>query len=131
MPEKQIFSAVGRRKEAVAQVNVKAGKGLITVNGNPFEEYFCTSAQRMAALQPLVATETQKRFDVQIRAEGGGLEGQAGASSMALARALVQVDVEFRPILKKQGLLTRDSRMKERKKSGQPGARRRFQFSKR
>jgi small subunit ribosomal protein S9 len=131
MAEKQIFSAVGRRKEAVAQVNVRAGKGAITVNGNAFEDYFCTSAQRMAALQPLVATETQKRFDIQIRAEGGGLEGQAGASSMALARALIQVDAAYRAVLKKQGLLTRDSRMKERKKSGQPGARKRFQFSKR
>lgn len=131
MSEKTIFSAVGRRKEAMAQVNVRAGKGAITVNGKAFEEYFCTGAQRMSAMAPLVLTETQKRFDIQLRTAGGGLEGQAGASSMALARVLVQIDAAFRAVLKKQGLLTRDSRMKERKKSGQPGARKRFQFSKR
>ncbi|MDZ4787789.1 MAG: 30S ribosomal protein S9 [Blastochloris sp.] len=127
----QIFSAIGRRKEAMAQVNVRVGKGLITVNGKAFEEYFCTGAQRRSALQALVLTETQKSFDIQLRTAGGGLEGQAGAACMALARVLIQVDVAHRTILKKQGLLTRDSRMKERKKSGQPGARKRFQFSKR
>ena len=131
MAETSIISATGRRKTATVRVNLKSGKGTITVNGQPFDDYFRTPAQRIQALQPLVLTENQKKFDVQIRAEGGGLQGQAGASSLAISRALIQVDTALRPALKAKGLLTRDSRMKERKKSGQPGARKRFQFSKR
>jgi len=131
MAESTIFSAIGRRKTAVAKVNLKPGKGLVIVNGQPFDEYFRTPNQRNSALQPLVLTENQKKFDVQIRAEGGGLEGQAGASSLAIARALILSDAALRASLKAKGLLRRDSRMRERKKSGQPGARKRFQFSKR
>ena len=131
MAETTIINAVGRRKTAVARVNLKPGKGTITVNGQPFDEYFRTPGQRLHALQPLILTENQKKFDLQIRADGGGLQGQAGASSLAISRALIQVDVALRGALKAKGLLTRDSRMKERKKSGQPGARKRFQFSKR
>jgi small subunit ribosomal protein S9 len=126
-----IFSATGRRKTATARVNIRPGIGKVTVNGKDFEDYFVTPAQRVEALQPLQVTENQKKFDVQIRAEGGGLSGQAGAAALAISRALIQVDIAHRPVLKAKGLLTRDSRMKERKKSGQPGARKRFQFSKR
>ena len=131
MAETTLISTLGRRKTATARVNLKSGKGTITVNGQPYDEYFRTPAQRIQAIQPLVLTENQKKFDVQIRAAGGGLQGQAGASSLAISRALVKADIALRPTLKAKGLLTRDSRMKERKKSGQPGARKRFQFSKR
>jgi small subunit ribosomal protein S9 len=131
MAETQIIMATGRRKTAIARVNLKAGKGTITVNGKSVDEYFVTPEQRIELMLPLVTTDNQKKYDVQIRAAGGGLQGQAGASSHAIARALVQVDKELRVPLKAKGLLTRDSRMKERKKSGQPGARKRFQFSKR
>ncbi|MDR1305182.1 MAG: 30S ribosomal protein S9 [Verrucomicrobiales bacterium] len=131
MADTVIFTATGRRKTAVARINLKAGKGTLTVNGKAADEYFLTPEQRIELRLPLVVTDSQKKFDVQIRAEGGGLQGQAGASSLAIARALVQVDKELRAPLRAQGLLTRDSRMKERKKSGQPGARKRFQFSKR
>ncbi|MDR1146402.1 MAG: 30S ribosomal protein S9 [Verrucomicrobiales bacterium] len=131
MADTVIFTATGRRKTAVARINLKAGKGTLTVNGKAADEYFFTPEQRIELRLPLVVTDSQKKFDVQIRAEGGGLQGQAGASCLAIARALVQVDKELRAPLRAQGLLTRDSRMKERKKSGQPGARKRFQFSKR
>jgi len=131
MATANVFSASGRRKTATAKVNLRAGNGKVSVNGKDFEDYFVTPAQRIEALQPLQATENQKKFDVQIRTEGGGLNGQAGAASLAISRALIQVDAAHRPVLKAKGLLTRDSRMKERKKSGQPGARKRFQFSKR
>jgi small subunit ribosomal protein S9 len=126
-----IFSASGRRKTATAKVNLRPGTGKVSVNGKDFEDYFVTPAQRIEALQPLQETDNQKKFDIQIRTEGGGLNGQAGAASLAISRALIQVDSAHRPTLKVKGLLTRDSRMKERKKSGQPGARKRFQFSKR
>lgn len=126
-----IFSASGRRKTATARVNLRPGTGKVQVNGKDIKDYFVTAAQRIEALQPLQVTEQQKKFDVQIRAEGGGLNGQAGAAALAISRALIQVDAAHRPLLKTKGLLTRDSRMKERKKSGQPGARKRFQFSKR
>ena len=126
-----IFTTTGRRKTAVARVNLKAGKGTLTVNNKPADEYFMTPAQRIELRLPLVTTDNLKKFDIQIRTEGGGLQGQAGAASLAIARALVKVEAELRPALKAKGLLTRDSRMKERKKSGQPGARKRFQFSKR
>lgn len=126
-----IFSASGRRKTATARVNLRAGNGKVTVNGKDFEDYFVTPFQRIEALQPLHATENQKKLDVQVRAEGGGLNGQSGATALAISRALIQMDAAHRPVLKAKGLLTRDSRMKERKKSGQPGARKRFQFSKR
>ncbi|MDR1191215.1 MAG: 30S ribosomal protein S9 [Verrucomicrobiales bacterium] len=131
MAETSIFTTTGRRKTSVARINLKAGKGTLTVNHKAADEYFVTPEQRIALRLPLTVTDSVKKFDIQIRAEGGGLQGQAGAASLAIARALVQVDKELRPALKVKGLLTRDSRMKERKKSGQPGARKRFQFSKR
>lgn len=126
-----IISATGRRKTSVASVNLKPGTGKITVNGRDFDDYFVTLAQRAQVLQPLVITEQTKSFDIQVRAAGGGLMGQAGATRMAIARALNQLNPDQRPILKSAGFLTRDPRMKERKKAGQPGARKRFQFSKR
>ncbi|MGF1677702.1 MAG: 30S ribosomal protein S9 [Candidatus Methylacidiphilales bacterium] len=127
----ELFTATGRRKTAVVRVNLNPGNGAATVNGKPFDEYFVTHDQRMEALKPLLLTENQKKFDVQLRAEGGGLSGQAGAASLALARALILFNSELRGVLKSNGLLTRDSRSRERKKPGRPGARKRYQFSKR
>jgi small subunit ribosomal protein S9 len=127
----EIVQTTGRRKTATARVNLKTGNGNTVVNGKNLNDYFVNTDQRTEALKPLLETETQKRFDIQVRAEGGGLAGQAGATSLAIARALVKVDPELRAALKSKGLLTRDAREKERKKAGQPGARRRFQFSKR
>jgi small subunit ribosomal protein S9 len=124
-------SATGRRKTAVARVNLKPGKGKIEVNGREFEDYFTTTSAKIKALAPLETSESRNKFDISIRARGGGILGQAGAVSHALARALVAYDSNQRTLLKKNGYLTRDSRQKERKKSGQPGARKRFQFSKR
>jgi small subunit ribosomal protein S9 len=121
----------GRRKTAVARVRLAAGNGKILVNGRAFENYFLTETLRMHASQPLVATETLSKFDVQVNVAGGGPNGQAGAVRHGIARALIAMDANLRPTLKKGGFLTRDPRMKERKKYGQPGARKRFQFSKR
>ncbi|MEM6823354.1 MAG: 30S ribosomal protein S9 [Verrucomicrobiota bacterium] len=126
-----LFAATGRRKTSVACVNLREGSGKATVNGKPLDEYFVTNDQRTEALKPLLVTESQKKFDLLVRASGGGLAGQAGATSLAIARALTQFDSELRGQLKDLGLLTRDARGKERKKPGQPGARKRFQFSKR
>ena len=127
----QSIVATGRRKTAVARVNVVPGKGKVEVNGREFDDYFTTAGMRMLAKQPLSASDSLKKFDVKVKAHGGGLIGQAGALSLALARALIQIDPALRATLKKAGYLTRDPRMKERKKAGQPGARKRFQFSKR
>jgi small subunit ribosomal protein S9 len=127
----EIVQTTGRRKTATARVNLKAGNGKTVINGKNLNDYFVNTDQRTEALKPLQETETQKRFDIQVRAEGGGLAGQAGATSLAIARALVKADPELKAALKSKGLLTRDAREKERKKAGQPGARRRFQFSKR
>jgi small subunit ribosomal protein S9 len=110
---------------------LRPGKGQISVNGRPFEEYFVTEAGRTAVRQPLLATETADRFDVLILANGGGILGQAGAARLGIARALVEFNLELRPRLKQLGFLTRDPRKHERKKYGQKGARKRFQFSKR
>ncbi|MFI3244355.1 MAG: 30S ribosomal protein S9 [Akkermansia sp.] len=129
------YSATGRRKTAIAHAwltPVQEGKtGTISVNRRGFEEYLVTDALQNAVLQPFYATNTMKRYDVRLVSNGGGIHGQAGAMSLAIARALVMIDEENRPLLRAQGLLTRDSRMKERKKAGRPGARKRFQFSKR
>lgn len=125
------FIATGRRKTAVARVRMAPGTGKITVNGRDHEDYFCTDDQRAAAIQPLVVTENTEKFDVRVNVQGGGPGGQAGATRHGVARALLKVDAELRPTLKAAGLLTRDPRMKERKKPGQPGARKRFQYSKR
>jgi small subunit ribosomal protein S9 len=126
-----VFAATGRRKNAVAQVRISKGSGKIEVNGRPLEEYFPTPAHQFTVLKPFEVTKTSNTFDVKVKATGGGVSGQAGAVRLAISRALLQHDGATRPALKDEGLLTRDPRMKERKKSGQPGARKRFQFSKR
>ncbi len=121
----------GRRRRAVARVFLRPGKGQITVNERAFESYFPTAAARNIVRQPLLATETADKFDVLITAAGGGLKGQAGAARLGIARALIEFNSELRPKLKELGFLTRDPRSHERKKYGQKGARKRFQFSKR
>ena len=125
------FIGTGRRKTAVARVRLATGSGKITVNGRPFENYFPLETLRSTASQPLAVTSTAEKVDARINVSGGGPNGQAGAVSHGIARALLKFDANLRPQLKAEGLLTRDSRMKERKKYGQPGARKRFQFSKR
>ena len=121
----------GRRKTAVARVRLVPGAGKFRINGRDFEKYFPLEAQRMAAKLPLEVTGNVGKFDVTVTVTGGGPNGQAGAIRHGLARALLTVDAAFRPVLKAEGLLTRDPRMRERKKYGQPGARKRFQYSKR
>jgi small subunit ribosomal protein S9 len=127
----QEFIATGRRKDAVARVRMVAGAGKIEVNGKPFDEYFKTATQQQTVLRPFEIAKAGKQFDVSVNAHGGGTNGQAGAVRLAVSRALTEQNPELRAALKADGLLTRDPRMKERKKSGQPGARKRFQFSKR
>ncbi|MFM7231674.1 MAG: 30S ribosomal protein S9 [bacterium] len=121
----------GRRKEAVARVRLVPGSGQRMVNGKTAIEYLKRETLVLHAYQPLVATSTADKYDVHARVVGGGLTGQAGAIRMAIARALVRLDESLKGQLGREGFLTRDSRMKERKKYGQPGARKRFQFSKR
>ncbi len=121
----------GRRKTAVARVYVRQGSGKIIVNDEDINKYFATQDQVQLAVKPLMVTSSDGKYDVIINVKGGGLNGQAGACSHGIARALAQVDVENRSSLKANSLLCRDSRMVERKKYGQRGARRRFQFSKR
>ena len=123
--------ATGRRKTAIARVRLSKGSGKITVNGRAFEDYFPTTDIRLVVEAPFKAIEGAGQFDVVALCEGGGPAGQAGALRHGISRALLQVDENYRALLKKAGFLTRDPRMKERKKPGQPGARRRFQFSKR
>jgi len=125
------FLGTGRRKTAVARVRLAPGSGKILVNGRPIENYFVTENQRMVVTSPLTLTETTTKFDVKVNVAGGGLDGQAGAVRHGISRALLKVDLAMRPSLKAEGLLTRDPRERERKKYGQPGARKRFQYSKR
>ena len=125
------YYGTGRRKSAVARVFLRPGNGDITVNGKAFEEHFVTVAQRIDAKQPLVLSETAANFDAVITVDGGGVNGQAGAVKMGIARALIIFNPELRSKLKAAGFLRRDPRGKERKKYGQKGARKRFQFSKR
>jgi len=125
------FLGTGRRKTAIARVRLATGTGKITVNGRPFENYFPVDTLRATASQPLALTGTAQKIDVRINVTGGGPNGQAGAVRHGIARALIRFDANLRPQLKADGLLTRDPRMRERKKYGQPGARKRFQFSKR
>ena len=125
------FLGTGRRKTSVARVRLSTGSGKVTVNGRAFETYFPTDSLRMVVQQPLTVTGTADKFDVRANVSGGGPAGQAGAVRHGIARALLLADAALRPSLKAEGLLTRDPRMKERKKYGQPGARKRFQFSKR
>ena len=131
--EKNIIIGIGRRKSAVARVFLsKAGKKInITVNKKKFNEYFPTMALQKSIFEPLRKLELDKKFSFNINVQGGGMEGQAGACLHGIARAIVQYDSELREVLKMNNLLTRDSRVKERKKAGRPGARKKFQFSKR
>jgi small subunit ribosomal protein S9 len=131
MPENQEIVATGRRKTSVARVRMTPGNGKIDINGRGFEEYFPTAPLQNTVLQPLQTVKLVNSYDISINATGGGATGQAGAARLAISRALLQVDGTLRATLKADGLLRRDPRMKERKKSGQPGARKRFQFSKR
>ena len=121
----------GRRKTSTARVFLRPGSGNVTVNNKPFETYFFDETHRMLVRQPLQASDTLGKFDLVVLVEGGGMHGQAGAVQHGIARALIQFNADLRPVLKKLGFLRRDPRMKERKKYGQPGARKRFQFSKR
>jgi small subunit ribosomal protein S9 len=125
------YLGTGRRKSSVARVFLRPGKGEITVNSRAFEHYFSTESTRALVRQPLSATETMEKFDILILADGGGTAGQAGAARLGIARALLEFNAELRGRLKSLGYLTRDPRIHERKKYGQKGARKRFQFSKR
>ena len=131
MAETQEFIATGRRKTAVARVRMTPGNGKIEVNGKSFEDYFPTIPLQNTLLAPLQVVKLTNAYDIMVNTTGGGATGQAGAVRLAISRALLQVDANLRGSLKAEGLLRRDPRMKERKKSGQPGARKRFQFSKR
>ncbi len=126
-----VIWATGRRKTAVARVRLMPGNGKVVVNGRPFDSYFPLETLRVEALQPLTLTANTDKFDVHVNVKGGGASGQAQAIRHGIARALLQADPGLRPTLKSAGLLTRDPRVKERKKYGQPGARKRFQYSKR
>ncbi len=127
----QISSATGRRKTSVARVRIMPGAGQWTVNRKSVQDHFCSDVLVKYVTQPLQLTHTTEKYDVHAKLSGGGISGQAGALRHGLARALALADGSFREVLKNSGCLTRDSRMKERKKPGQPGARKRFQFSKR
>ena len=125
------IQATGRRKRAIARVKLVLGQGVITVNKKPIEEYFPRPQLQQIVRQPFEATQSSGRYDVIVKAQGGGVTGQAGAARLGIARALVEFNGELRSKLKKMGYLTRDPRIHERKKYGQKGARKRFQFSKR
>ncbi|MCL4839574.1 MAG: 30S ribosomal protein S9 [Thermoanaerobaculia bacterium] len=127
----EMFYGTGRRKTATARVFMRPGSGAMVVNGRPIESYFPSETLRMVVRQPLVMTDTAERFDIAANVDGGGMTGQAGAVRHGISRALLAVNPELRERLKSAGFLTRDPRKKERKKYGQPGARARFQFSKR
>ena len=131
MSEDLFYVGTGRRKKSLAQVRVYPGKGIIEVNGRPFEEYFTVERRRQTVLEPLTATGTLKDYDLKIKTSGGGPTGQAEATVLGIARALSKIDREYHQELRKRGLLTRDARMVERKKYGHHKARRGKQFSKR
>ena len=125
------FYGTGRRKSSVARVYLRPGHGRITVNQRPIDQYFERESSKLVLRQPLVITENAESFDIVVNVCGGGKSGQAGAVRLGIARALVQYNPDFKPALRSHGLLTRDARKVERKKYGRPGARKRFQFSKR
>jgi small subunit ribosomal protein S9 len=129
--QKLHYYGTGRRKTSAARVYLRPGSGAFTVNDRTFDKYFSSEMLKMIIRQPLAITETADKFDILVRVQGGGYTGQAGALRHGIARALIEYNPEFRPTLKKAGFLTRDPRKVERKKYGQPGARKRFQFSKR
>jgi len=131
MTESTKYITLGRRKESTARVRMEPGNGRILINGRPFEKYFLRETDRIIAKQPLALTESAAKFDIVARLNGGGLTGQAGALRLGIARALLIADANFKDIFRKNGYLTRDPRMKERKKYGQKGARKRFQWTKR
>ena len=131
MAELKEFLGTGRRKTAVARVRLATGSGKIVINGRPFEIYFPTDTLRTLATAPLAVTESVAKYDIRVNLDGGGPMGQAGAMRHGISRALLKVDAALRASLKAAGFLTRDPRMRERKKYGQPGARKRFQYSKR
>jgi small subunit ribosomal protein S9 len=131
MAELVQYYGTGRRKRAIARVYLRPGSGEFKVNGRPFEQYFVTESQRVSAKQPLVSTESSAAFNVVARVTGGGVNGQADAVKLGIARALMIFNIELRKKLKAEGMVSRDSRSKERKKYGQKGARKRFQYSKR
>jgi small subunit ribosomal protein S9 len=125
------YYATGRRKTSVARVWLTPGEGSVTINKRSIDDYLKRETAKMIIRQPLELTETLGKFDIYVNVRGGGISGQAGAIKHGISRALLAVNPDFRPLLKKSGFLTRDSRVKERKKYGQPGARKRFQYSKR
>ncbi len=125
------IQSVGRRKEAIARVNILPGKGVLTVNGFDCDKYFTRETDKIIVRQPLRATNTLTKYDISAITNGGGISGQAGALRHAISRAILAIEPETKDILHKNGFLTRDSRMKERKKYGQKGARKRFQWTKR
>ena len=127
----EVVNTVGRRKAAVARVYVKPGKGTITINKRPLENYFPLEIFQYVVKQPLLVLNQTESYDITINLDGGGIKGQAEAARLGIARALCEIDAENRPVLKKNGFMTRDPREVERKKPGQPGARAKFQFSKR
>ncbi len=131
MATKYISNTVGKRKTAIARLHLKKGDGKITINGRTLEQYLIRPTSRMLIMQPFELTNSVGKFDVHINVLGGGLSGQAGAIRHSISRALAKMDEANHKVLKKAGLLTRDARKKERKLPGQPGARKRFQFSKR
>ncbi len=130
MPDIEYYGT-GRRKSSTARVYLRPGTGSFVVNGTPFEKYFPGESQKMIIRQPLLLTETAEKFDILVNVKGGGVSGQTGAIRHGISRALLEYNKELRQRLRKAGLLTRDSRIKERKKYGQKGARARFQYSKR
>ena len=127
----QKWIATGRRKSSIARVELKSGKGQFLVNGRDFDEYFNRDTQKMIIKKPLELLNMDGQYDISVNVSGGGSTGQAGAVRLGIARALEKINGDFRPDLKSNGMLTRDSRKVERKKYGQPGARKKFQFSKR
>lgn len=126
-----VINVIGRRKAAVARIYMKEGSGQITINDRDYKDYFTTGTLQYKVTQPFEITDNLGKYDVKVNLNGGGITGQAEALRLAISRALVQIDEEYRPALKKEGLLRRDPRVVERKKPGQPKARKRFQFSKR
>ena len=131
MGNKAVYNTIGRRKDSIARIYLTPGKGKITINDRPFNDYVCRESLGIVVTQPLEIVGQRDSYDISIIVKGGGLSGQAGAIRLGIARALNQVSADFRPALKKAGFLTRDAREVERKKYGQPGARKKFQFSKR
>jgi len=126
-----VINVIGRRKTAVARIYMSEGTGVVTINKKDYKDYFTTGSLQYKVIQPFELTDNIGKYDVKVNLNGGGITGQAEALRLAISRALVQIDEEYRSVLKKEGLMRRDPRMVERKKPGQPKARKRFQFSKR